>query len=84
MDDDGSDVFFPPRSAVSAASSLRVRINGNKWYHICTADRVGSLRYVLGLFVSTFVFFFLHTGVRRSCLRVGACLPRSEAGAPGV
>lgn len=87
MDDDGSDVFFPPRTAVSAASSLRVRINGNKWYHICTADCVGSLRYTLGLFVSTFVcvfFFFLHTGVRRSCLRVGACLPRSEAGAPGV
>lgn len=65
MDDDGSDVFFPPRTAVSAASSLRVRINGNKWYHICTADCVGSLQYMLGLFVGTFVcvFFFFCTQV---------------------
>lgn len=90
MDDDGWDVFFSPliHAAAIAAPSLCVRINGNKRRRVRTADCVGSLAGP-GTYVraSVFVceeFVFPLTGARRSCLRVGACLPRSEAGAPGV
>lgn len=62
MDDDGWDVFFPIYTAAIAASSLCVRINGNKLYRICTADCVGFLADLtrrcmpVRLFVSSLCF----------------------------